>query len=176
MLPTHFLLVKLLFQSMIVIFVRLNSFEIKTFDQKTSASHRKVNRLCIGKVYIASSKKPSHFMDAESTLEMWSMLYEPAYRLRRKLLGLNFKVVGCLDTDGFTGNTAFLNGEAVRRKRLLDNMNCVQGIKRDAGWSAHGSVCDFVHAQLRHYQASDVCVCCANSRSSMFLFFLHGLP
>lgn len=111
-----------------------------------------MNRALPGIAYATTTRGNSHFMGAETTIEMFQSLFLPSFHLRREKLGRARERKGGVWSDGFSGNTAWRAGEDVRRERVLAQMNALAIPLPPSGWSAHGSVCDGCHAQLRGYQ------------------------
>ena len=110
---------------------------------------KKINRSQLGLVYIMVSNTESHFMNADTTLELFRELYGPAFHARRRFLELDDTAPGLLLADAFTGNHASLKGEQERRALLKEEFNIIPPITLPGGWSAKGQPCDQIHDKFR---------------------------
>ena len=63
-----------------------------------------LNKKYEGEIYIMTSGKHTHFMDAATTVDMWRQCFTAAFARRRHSLGLTLSARGGLLYDGFTGN------------------------------------------------------------------------
>ena len=69
-----------------------------------------------GEMYILTSAKDhNHFMDAESTIQMWEGPLLDAFSKRRHELGLTRETRGALVYDAFMANESTSGGTTVRR-------------------------------------------------------------
>ena len=97
---------------------------------------------------ITSGKETTHFMDAESTVQMWENCYKYAFSQRRHSLGMTRAGNrGALLYDAFTGNEA-MGGASVRRE-LFKTENNIECFQLDGRASVHGAPCDANHAYWR---------------------------
>ena len=114
----------------------------EAFVQKANASHW-------GRCHIVVSRSETHFMCADTTIELWNNLYGPAFVLRRQALGLPSDALGMLLADAFTGNHATLAGEALRRAKFFEEFHILGPPQMPGGWSAKGQPCDQLHHVFR---------------------------
>ena len=101
-----------------------------------------------GEIFIMPSGKDcNHFMDGESTVQMWEEVYGPAIIQRRHRL-MKPHARAALLFDAFTANESMSGGCELRRSLFEDNFNATH-IQGDGKWSVHGSPCDALHAYWR---------------------------
>ena len=86
---------------------------------------KKINEENIGELYLMPSQTESHFMTAQTTLEVYHMLYTPAIRKKRRQLGLGVTAKAGVFGDEFTGNSAWISGEAIQRQYWMDSINAI---------------------------------------------------
>ena len=113
------------------------------------STRKKLNKIYVGKVYLMLSNSNTHFLTADTMIELWTELFAPAVKLQRIKYGLAHSVKGLLTCDGFTGTFATKQGEHLRRNQILEEMNMLEPSEERGGWSAKGQPCDKVHAVFR---------------------------
>ena len=110
------------------------------------AQHQKQCQAYRGEIYIMTSGKETHFMDADCTIEIWEKCYGPALAARRKSLGMTRANKACFVYDGFTGNEA---SASKRRREMLMEEHNVTTSQLEAHASARMQPCDAVHGFWR---------------------------
>ena len=95
-----------------------------------------------GVAYWIQSATDSHFMTAETVVELYENLYAPAFKLQRHAHGLQLANRGMLICDGFTGCHADTSGVDDRRRRWADQNNVHLPEPQPGGWSSKGQPCD----------------------------------
>ena len=98
-----------------------------------------------GEAYIMTSSADSHFMDTDSSIEMWENVYGPAIACRRTELEKP-DARACLIFDGFRGNDSGAGHE--RREQFEESHNAGTS-QLEANSSAHPQPCDAVHGHFR---------------------------
>ena len=108
-----------------------------------------MNRERQGKVYIMTSGSNTHFMNAETTVELLEKLFIPAFKRQRQKHNLAHAVPGILQCDAFSGNFADSSGEHLRRSLLFDEMNVLPPDRQPGGWSAKGQAADKINGHFK---------------------------
>lgn len=98
------------------------------------------NKLHIGKYYIMEStcESATHFMNADTTVELIEKLIGPATMIQRRKWHLLDSDPAFLIADAFTGNYATGQGEHMRRTRVAEEYNLILPLEPPGGWSAKG--------------------------------------
>ena len=109
----------------------------------------KVNRERQGKVYIMTSGSNTHFMNAETTVELLEKLFMPAFKRQRQKHNLAHTVPGILQCDAWPGNFADSSGENLQRSLLFDEMNVLPPDRQPGGWSAKGQAADKINGHFK---------------------------
>ncbi|CAJ1437547.1 unnamed protein product [Effrenium voratum] len=107
----------------------------------TPATIRAFNSEHVGTAMVMTSGGSTHFMCADTLLQVMEQLYSPALQLQRAKYNLSLDdpaAQAALLCDAWTGSFATQRGEALRRPRLMPG-----------GWSAHGQPVDQLHGTLR---------------------------
>ena len=108
-----------------------------------------VNRERQGKVYILTSGSNTHFMNAETTVELLEKLFMPAFKRQRQKHNLAHTVPGILQCDAWPGNFADSSGENLQRSLLFDQMNVIPPDRQPRGWSAKGQAADKINGHFK---------------------------
>ena len=112
------------------------------------ADVKELNEKHAGRLFVISSGRERHWMDATSTLRMWQDCLTFAFALKRKQLGVSKEVTGMILYDAFGGNHCKDPAHARRRFNWLQANNIVP-MELEARSTADMQPCDFANAHFR---------------------------